>query len=205
MAVTIVQKDNPILRGKAAPVPLADIQSKKIKKIIKDMTEALDGELDGVAIAAPQIAVPFRIVVISKRAFQIESKRKKLTKASSLPSDTTADANSEQTLGSSNNEQDNLVLINPEIIKLSKEKRWMAEGCLSVRYLYGKIQRSTRATVRAYDEKGQVFERGGSGLLAQIFQHEVDHLNGTLFIDSAKDIEDLPPEQTSHTSSETNT
>ncbi len=69
----------------------------------------------------------------------------------------------------------------------------LEEGCLSVRYLYGKVSRGKKATVVAYDEKGQKFERGGTGLLAQIFQHEVDHLNGILFIDKAKYLEDMPP------------
>ena len=71
----------------------------------------------------------------------------------------------------------------------------MTEGCLSVRYLYGKIRRASRATITAYDENGQKIERGASGLLAQIFQHEVDHLNGILFTDHAKDLRDIPPEK----------
>ena len=67
------------------------------------------------------------------------------------------------------------------------------EGCLSVRWLYGKVSRATRASVRAYDEHGEPFTRGASGLLAEIFQHEVDHLDGILFIDKARDIRDIPP------------
>jgi peptide deformylase len=63
-----------------------------------------------------------------------------------------------------------------------------------VRWLYGKTYRSKKATVEAYDENGRKFKMGGSGLLAQIFQHETDHLNGILFIDHAKDVkEELPP------------
>ncbi len=57
-----------------------------------------------------------------------------------------------------------------------------------MRPFYGKTWRSKKATVTAYDENGKKFERGGSGLLAQIFQHETDHLNGILFIDHAKDV-----------------
>ena len=69
----------------------------------------------------------------------------------------------------------------------------MEEGCLSVRYLYGKVSRANQATIEAYDEKGKKFQRGGTGLLAKIFQHEVDHLNGILFIDKAKNLEEIPP------------
>src|SRR6185295_15811219 len=86
-----------------------------------------------------------------------------------------------------------LVFINPKISKLSRDKEWVPEGCLSVRWLYGRTYRSKKATVTAYDENGKKFVRGASGLLAQIFQHETDHLNGILFIDHAVDIkEELP-------------
>jgi peptide deformylase len=67
----------------------------------------------------------------------------------------------------------------------------MEEGCLSVRYLYGKVSRGVKVTVEAYDETGKKFSKGGSGLIAQIYQHETDHLNGTLFIDKAKDLVEL--------------
>ncbi len=84
-----------------------------------------------------------------------------------------------------------LVFINPEIIKLSRKKRWAPEGCLSVRWLYGEVSRSEKATVRGFDEHGKPFMRGASGLLAQIFQHETDHLNGLLFIDKARNVEKI--------------
>ncbi len=84
-----------------------------------------------------------------------------------------------------------LVYINPQIIKHAKKKHELDEGCLSVRGYYGKTQRYTQATVRAYNEYGEVFERGGGGLLAQIFQHEIDHLDGILFIDHATGIEKI--------------
>ncbi len=71
----------------------------------------------------------------------------------------------------------------------------MPEGCLSVRWFYGEVERSTNATIEAYDENAKKFTRGAGGLLAQIFQHETDHLNGILFIDKAKNIVDMPPEK----------
>jgi peptide deformylase len=77
---------------------------------------------------------------------------------------------------------ENTAFINPEIIRIGKEKKVMQEGCLS-----------TTASVRALNEQGNEFVTNGRGLLAQIFQHETDHLNGILFIDTAKHIEDLPP------------
>lgn len=78
-----------------------------------------------------------------------------------------------------------LIFINPKIIKISKKKQIVNEGCLSVDGLYGVIKRAEKLTVEALNEKGVKFKRGASGLLAQIIQHEIDHLNGVLFMDNA--------------------
>jgi peptide deformylase len=88
-----------------------------------------------------------------------------------------------------------LVYINPKIIKRSKDKKNMEEGCLSCRWWYGKAKRSTRVTVEAYDKNGKQFTIEGRGLVAQIFQHEIDHLDGVLFVDHAKDLKEIQPEQ----------
>jgi peptide deformylase len=85
------------------------------------------------------------------------------------------------------------VFINPKIVRLGKKKEMMSEGCLSVRWKYGLVKRSTTATVKALNVQGNEFVMSGKGLLAQIFQHETDHLNGVLFIDKATNLEDLPP------------
>jgi len=91
--------------------------------------------------------------------------------------------------------QQPLVFINPVIIKKSKEKKILDEGCLSVRWWYGKTQRHKQATVQAYNERGEKFVLGGSGLLAQIFQHETDHLDGILFDDHATDLREISQEE----------
>ncbi len=88
---------------------------------------------------------------------------------------------------------DDLVFINPVITKLGKKKEPVSEGCLSVRWKYGMVKRATTATVKALNAEGNEFVMSGKGLLAQIFQHEVDHLNGVLFIDKVTDVQDLPP------------
>ena len=82
-----------------------------------------------------------------------------------------------------------------EVEKHAKEKMEVEEGCLSVRWLYGTVARSTKATVTAINEKGEKVTRGASGLLAQIFQHETDHLNGTLFIDKAEAVWEMTAEE----------
>lgn len=81
------------------------------------------------------------------------------------------------------------VFINPKILKLSREERLMPEGCLSVRDYWGKVKRAGKVSVEACDETGKKFEKNFSGLSAQIVQHEIDHLNGALFVDKAKELE----------------
>ncbi len=85
--------------------------------------------------------------------------------------------------------EDRLVYINPVIIKKSKQKAKMEEGCLSVKDIFGETKRHTNVTVKAYDREGNQFTRGAGGLLSQIFQHEIDHLNGKLFIDIAQNLQ----------------
>lgn len=168
--VAILQIENPILRKVAQNVPIEDITSNKIQKVISDMKEAMSKQKDGVAIAAPQIGVSLRIFAVSDLVMkEADSEYKSIGK--------------------------DIVFINPEITKLSRDKHQVEEGCLSVRWKYGKVNRSIKATLRGYNELGEKVERGASGLLAQIFQHETDHLDGILFIDKATDVEDVPPEE----------
>jgi peptide deformylase len=181
--VAIVQNGDPVLRELAQTVPIKDIPTPRIQGIITDMKMALAGQKDGVAIAAPQIAVPLRIFVVSGAV---------LAAAEEMHSDQLKKKTGAGTTKVA--EPKDMIFINPEIIKLSRDKNDVEEGCLSVRWLYGKVKRANKATIRGYDETGKRILRGASGLLAQVFQHETDHLNGILFIDKAHDVQDLPPE-----------
>lgn len=163
----IVQNGNPVLRSTAEPVPTKDIPTERIQSILRDMRDALDREPDGAALAAPQIGVPLRIFIISERVFGSDSDH---PEASRDP---------------------HFVFINPKIVRVSRRSKAVDEGCLSVRGRYGTIVRHTNATVEAYDEHGNQFTRGAGGLLAQAFQHECDHLDGTLFIDNADKLWDI--------------
>jgi peptide deformylase len=79
-------------------------------------------------------------------------------------------------------DNDPIVLINPEIISETGKER-AEEGCLSIPDLYGDVDRAARVTVRATDLEGNLFERDATELLARAFQHEMDHLQGKVFID----------------------
>lgn len=159
----ILQNPNPILRKISSEVLKGEFGSAELKKILRDMSDTLAGEGDGVALAAPQIGINKRIFVIAGKVFSMEGELA---------------------------DQPDMVFINPVIVKISRDKKMMHEGCLSVRPLYGDIRRASRATVQALDENGDAFEMTGAGLIAEIFQHEIDHLDGILFIDNAINVKD---------------
>ncbi len=163
--IKILDKESPILREAARKVPVADIGSKQIQKVISDMKKAVHTQDDGVAIAAPQIGEGLRIFLVKGKIVEPEKK---------VP---------------------DLVFINPEIIKKSQKKVPMEEGCLSCRWFYGEVSRHEKVSIKAYTAEGEAIEAHASGLLAQIFQHEIDHLNGVLFIDKATNLRDMPPEK----------
>ena len=171
--VPILQKEAAELRKISVPIAPEAISSLNTKKLITRLKKALSSQDDGVAIAAPQIGENVRVFVVSGRTLAMIAAEKSDEKNPPLP---------------------DLVFINPEITKRSKKMESMEEGCLSVRYLYGSVKRATKVTVQAYDEHGKMFTRGGAGLLAQIFQHEIDHLDGVLFTDKAENVKDIPPE-----------
>lgn len=162
----IIERGHPTLSQPSKEVKIEDIKSTSIQKNIADMKETLAAISDGVGLAAPQVNIPLQIFIVSKRI--LIGKNKTLDK--------------------------DIVCINPKIVKFSKTKKWLdGEGCLSVRWFYGKVLRSTNVTLEYHDEFGVKQSRGAGGLLAHIFQHECDHLKGELFIDKAKDIEYLDP------------
>ncbi len=166
----IVQDGAPVLRDTAKSVPEKLFGSAELAQIITDMTEALDPELEGVALAAPQIGIPYRIFIARKDRTlpPIE-----VPEGTPLPPPPPPEVD---------------VYINPEIVKTSRRRAPMDEGCLSVRGIYGTTRRHERVTVHARNEDGTHFERGAGGIMAQIFEHEIDHLNGILFIDHAEHI-----------------
>lgn len=164
----IVQEGAPILREEAKPVPTEMFGSKELSDLIAQMSKALDAAQDGVALAAPQIGFSYRLFIVRKDR-------------TLPPPPEGAPAHTPQTE----------VYINPAIIRSSRRRAKADEGCLSVRNVYGTTRRHERVTVRAQREDGSFFTRGGGGLLAQIFEHEIDHLNGILFIDHAENLVEI--------------
>lgn len=170
----IVQNPNKTLRQISAEVPLERIKSAEIQKIIKEMKKELilSKAQDGVALAAPQIGYNLRIFIILEEIL-------KLSKG----------IFDKKELNNKNKKEEKfIVFINPEIVKKSKKSVLAPEGCLSVNGVQGKIKRAEKVTVKALDENGKEFKIAASKILSQAAQHEIDHLEGVLFIDKAMDL-----------------
>lgn len=144
MAIRNVRtEEDEVLRKKSKVV---DVVDDKIKELIDDMIETMH-QKDGVGLAAPQVGVLKRIVVIDLY-----------------------------------DEKGPYVLINPQIIKQKGEQQ-VDEGCLSFPYKFAKVIRPAEVVVVALDRDGKEFKLKGKGLLAQAIAHELDHLDGILFVD----------------------
>ena len=133
---------DPVLRQKAKRVKFFD---SSVQKLIEDMRETMHAA-EGVGLAAPQVGVPLRVVVIG------------------LP------------------EQEDFALINPQIVNKIGE-RMVSEGCLSIPGYVGEVKRAIAVTVKARDPDGKEIRIKGEELLAHALEHEIDHINGVLYID----------------------
>ncbi len=157
----LVPENHPALHTIAEEVTAEEFASGVVTKLVRDLKSALHSySVDGFTAVA--IAAPQ--IGVSKRIFLIEDQS---DDRDVLPS---------------------FVAVNPQIIKYSKKTHEVGEGCLSIPEYYGLVKRSTNVTLRAQDETGKWFERGAGGLLAQIIQHEYDHLDGILFTERASKV-----------------
>jgi peptide deformylase len=145
--ITVIPRDGAVLRAHAKRVPGID---RSLLRLVEDMIDSMHAA-SGVGLAAPQIGVSLRLVVIG------------------MPG--------EPPFG----------LVNPEIVKRSGERR-ISEGCLSVPGYRAEVARSERVVVKATDLKGRELRLRAEGdLLAQALEHEINHLNGILYIDQVDD------------------
>ncbi|MCS6906355.1 MAG: peptide deformylase [Anaerolineales bacterium] len=146
----IVTHPNPILRRKAHRVEKFD---QGLQSLIEDMIETMRAA-PGVGLAAPQVGVPLRLIVIEYGEDENSDAPPKL-----------------------------YVMANPEILRASSETELGVEGCLSIPGFVGEVERAAEILVRGQNRFGKPTKVKAKGWLARIFQHEIDHLNGILFID----------------------
>ena len=149
---TIVTTPDPVLRRKAHKVTAFD---KDLQTLIDDMVETMR-EAPGVGLAAPQIGVLQRLIVVEYGDEEDEEAPKKL-----------------------------YALINPEIVSSSEEVVEGTEGCLSIPRIQGDVERYEAIVVKGFNRQGRPVKLKLSGWLARIFQHEMDHLEGILYTDRA--------------------
>jgi peptide deformylase len=164
----IVKYPNEILRRKTQPVKAITDET---QILIDNMIETLR-DAPGVGLAAPQVNVPLRIAVIEYgegEEFDDED-------APPAPKKL-------------------YTLINPEITRMSTETLMGSEGCLSMPGLIADVERAESVTVTALNRRGQPVKIKASGWLARIFQHEIDHLDGVLFTEKAKEVRNLEDEE----------
>ncbi|MBI4450301.1 peptide deformylase [Candidatus Uhrbacteria bacterium] len=152
--LTILTNPDPRLRQRAAEVDVSTLKRLRSDGFL-DQLVATMRVADGVGIAATQVGVPHRIIVV------LEGKTPR-------------------------------VYVNPEITSHSVRTAVDTEGCLSVPGMIGLVRRAKSITVRALDAEGKPVTKKVKDLIARIFQHEVDHLDGILYIDRAIKTSELP-------------
>lgn len=160
MKLSIVQYGDPVLRAKGSQIQPDD----RIRELAQNMIETMHAA-NGVGLAAQQIGEPIQLTVldvsqVEDRPTMMKLNGQEIDPASAMP----------------------LVLINPQVA-LGNETEMGTEGCLSFPEITGEISRATSIVVRAQDLEGNPVEIETTGFLARAIQHEVDHLNGILFID----------------------
>jgi len=162
MILEVIKYGHPVLRQKGAAIEKI---TPEIKQLIADMFEAMNAN-HGVGLAAQQVGRAVQLTVIDVR--EVAKDRPSTLELKGKPADMA--------------EIMPLVLINPEITPVGKSATG-GEGCLSFPEIFAEISRPESVDVKALNEKGKVIEFRCGGLLARAVQHEVDHLNGILFID----------------------
>ena len=172
----VIVKGDPLLQRKSREI--SEITG-RIRMLADDMWETMY-EANGVGLAAPQVGVLRRLVVIDVTEPPGEE-----------------DAEDKENGGEAEPGPEpepeiiKYVLINPEVLEVSEEKVKTKEGCLSVPGFVGIVERPERVKVRAMDLDGKYFEVEGEGMLAKALLHEIDHLEGVLYTDIAESVEEV--------------
>ncbi len=157
----VARMGHPVLRQVGEELTEKEIKSPEIKRLIADMIDTMH-EYGGIGIAAPQVHESIQLALLE---FEEDSER--------YPD-----------MG----EQPLLVVINPKITVLDETEQGFWEGCLSVPELRGLVHRPRKIKVDYLDENAKPQEIVAEGFLATVFQHELDHLAGKLFVDKIKDL-----------------
>jgi peptide deformylase len=159
---------DPVLRVPAEDIPVDQITTEETQTLIQDMLESMN-ELGGIGIAGPQLGISKKVALIDLSCIQDEDEE----------------------------EQDGvLAIINPKMTVLDENVQGFWEGCLSVPGLRGFVERPRKIKIEYYDQDGKEKTLVAEDFLATVFQHELDHLFATLYVDRIKDTKLLVFEET---------
>ena len=164
MILKIVQAGHPVLRGSNRTLSTEEIKSSSTQQLIESMRETMRAA-PGVGLAAPQIGEPIQLAVIEDRAEYIE------------------DASPEELEERGRSAIPFHVIVNPKITLLDDSSAEFFEGCLSVEGFQAIVRRAYKVRVESLNEKAEPITINAHGWYARILQHEIDHLNGRLYID----------------------
>ena len=164
MTLQIVQTGDPVLRKVARPMSLDEIRSASTKHLIEQMRDTMRAA-PGVGLAAPQIGESIQLAVIEDRIDYIK------------------DISSKQLAERQRSSVDFHVIINPKISIVGETTLDFFEGCLSVAGFAAVVRRGASVRVECLNERAEAITITAQGWHARILQHEIDHLNGTLYID----------------------
>lgn len=164
MRLKIVQCGEPVLRDRARPLSPDEIKSDQIKQLIELMRETMY-DAYGVGLAAPQVGLPLQLAVIEDRADQLTPEVLAERERTSVPFH---------------------VIINPQLYIEDAAPVEFFEGCLSVSGFTGLVPRARAVRVECLNEHAEPVSITARGWYARILQHEIDHLNGTLYLDRMK-------------------
>jgi peptide deformylase len=157
-SIVLYKENEAALRRKSEPVRVVN---RRVKKLVRDLKDTLLDRADGIGLAAPQIDVPSRVVVVQLGRSQDQSEV-----------------------------EPPVALINPEIVEAKDDQRDF-DGCLSLPGLFAETVRPHYLRVTGLDEWGKPFDRVFEGFDAVVVHHEIDHLNGVLFIDRVASVADM--------------
>lgn len=166
----------PIREIVTSPAPVLRTRAHKIREVTPETRQLLEDMVDtmraapGVGLAAPQIGVSQRLIVVEY-------------------------ADEEEDSDGAAKPPRLFAMVNPEIVRRSEESVSGTEGCLSIPGYLGVVDRATSVTVKGLNRFGQPMRVKASGWLARIFQHEIDHLDGVLYIDRASEVWRAEPQE----------
>lgn len=182
----IAQLGHPVLRQKAKLVDATEIKTDRFQELVDNMFATLqDSHRPGwnsVGLSGNQVYAPKRVFIVDMKLEEIEEQEREARAFGNAA--TTAAVRQ--------------TFVNPEILEISNKTTRDFESCLSLPDIMGVVERPVELTVKAFNRKGEMFTVNAANFYARLIQHEVDHLDGVLFVDRMENLQTLTFHQNAH-------